>query len=136
MRWFPAMLCHAGPSSLFFFFVVVVLWDVKFSQIVIYRSKFRRMDCYILYGGLHCDSKYYSTEGQTFYWSIMTADESIKCRCANSGMNRPSRRFSKSRGLSANVSFMFPSFLPHPVPALLLAPVTYRNNQEMPVNKA
>ena len=27
-----------------------------------------------------------STESQTFYWSIMTADDSIKCRCANSGM--------------------------------------------------
>ena len=44
---------------LFFF-----LRDVKFSRIVIYRSKFRRMDCtlnwnYIHYGGgLHCDSKY------------------------------------------------------------------------------
>ena len=27
-----------------------------------------------------------STEGQTFYWPIMTADDSIKCRCVNSGM--------------------------------------------------
>ena len=27
-----------------------------------------------------------STESQTFYRSIMTADNSIKCRCANSGM--------------------------------------------------
>ena len=27
-----------------------------------------------------------STESQTFYWSIMTADDNIKCRCANSGM--------------------------------------------------
>ena len=37
--------------------------EVKFSRILIYRSKFRRMDCtldwsYIHYGGLHCDSKY------------------------------------------------------------------------------
>ena len=27
-----------------------------------------------------------STESQTFYRSIMTADDSIKCRCANSSM--------------------------------------------------
>ena len=27
-----------------------------------------------------------SNESQTFYRSIMTADDSIKCRCANSGM--------------------------------------------------
>ena len=27
-----------------------------------------------------------STEGQTFNWPIMTADDSIKCRCVNSGM--------------------------------------------------
>ena len=27
-----------------------------------------------------------SKEGQTFYWSIMPAHDSIKCRCANSGM--------------------------------------------------
>ena len=42
--------------------IVFFLRDVKFSRIVIYRSKFRRMDCtlnwnYIHYGGLH-NSKY------------------------------------------------------------------------------
>ena len=40
MQWFPAIFCHAGPSSLVFFVVVVVLRDVKFYRIVIYRSKF------------------------------------------------------------------------------------------------
>ena len=40
-RWFPTMFCHSGSSSLVCFF-----WrDVKFSRIVIYRYKFRRMKC-------------------------------------------------------------------------------------------
>ena len=44
---------------------------------------------------------YRSSEGQTFYWSIITADDSIKFR-----HEKPSGRFSKSRGLSASVSFL------------------------------
>ena len=48
-----------------------------------------------------------STESQTFYWSIMTADDSIKimsvCELRH---DRPSGQFSKSRGLSASVSFL------------------------------
>ena len=56
-QWFPAMFSHAGPSLL----VSVFLRDVKFSQIVICRSKLWRMDgtlnwSYINYGKLHCDS--------------------------------------------------------------------------------
>ena len=46
------------------------------------------------------------TESETFYRSIMTAVDSIKCRCANLGMTGqvqtspgPSGWFSKSRGL-------------------------------------
>ena len=49
---------------------------------------------------------------------FMTADDSIKCQCAHSGMK--SGRFQNSRVcLQA-----FPSFLPHPPPppTLLLAP--------------
>ena len=47
--------CHAGPSSLVF------LQDVKFSRMVIHRSKFRRMDCslnwsYFKHGELRCES--------------------------------------------------------------------------------
>ena len=40
------------------------------------------------FGFTHASSKVHfrSTEGQTFYWSIMTADDSIKCRCANLGI--------------------------------------------------
>ena len=56
-------------------------------------------------------------EGQLFYWSIMTAVDSIKCRWANSKHDGPSGQFLKSRGLSASVSFLSSS----PLPALLLA---------------
>ena len=59
-----------------------------------------------------------STESQTFYWSIMTADDSIKCRCANSGMTGQVGGFQNPRVCLQ----VFPSFLPHPLPALLLAP--------------
>ena len=47
-----------------------------------------------------------STESQTFYWSIMTADDNIKCQCENSGMT------GQVGGLSASVSFL--SFPPPP----------------------
>ena len=55
-----------------------------------------------------------STEGQTFYWPIMTADDSIKCRCVNSGMTGQVGGF-QNRGISLQA---FPSFLPHPLPVL------------------
>ena len=69
------------------------------------RSKIQKKNHF---GFTNASSKVHfrSTEGQTFYWSIMTADDSIKCRCANSGMTGPSGWFSKSRGLSASVSFL------------------------------
>jgi len=48
----------------------------------------------------------------------MTADDSIKYRCANSGMTGQVGGFQNPRVcLQA-----FPSFLPHPLPALLLTP--------------
>ena len=58
-----------------------------------------------------------STESQTFYRSIMTADDSIKCRCAKSGMTDQVGGF-QNPGVCLQA---FPSFLPHPLPALLLA---------------
>ena len=58
-----------------------------------------------------------STESQTFYRSIMTADDSIKCRCANSGMTGQVGGF-QNPGVCLQA---FPSFIPHPFPALLLA---------------
>ena len=62
---------------------------------------------------------FHSTEGQTFYWSIMTAVDSIKCWCTNSGMTGQVGGFQNPEVcLQA-----FPSFLsPHSLPALLLAP--------------
>ena len=64
-----------------------------------------------------------STESQTFYWSIMTADDSIKCRCANSGMTGQVGGF-QNPGVCLQA---FSSFLPHPLPALLLAPFFARS---------
>ena len=64
-----------------------------------------------------------STESQTFYWSIMTADDNIKCRCANSGMTGQVGGF-QNPGVCL---LAFPSFLPHPLPALLLMPFFARS---------
>ena len=64
-----------------------------------------------------------STASQTFYWSIMTADDSIKCRCANSGMTGQVGGF-QNPGVCLQA---FPSFLPHPLPALLLTPFFARS---------
>ena len=60
-----------------------------------------------------------STESQTFYWSIMTADDSIKCLCPNSGMTGQVGGFQNPKVCLQ----VFPSFLPHPLPALLLTPL-------------
>ena len=51
-----------------------------------------------------------SNESQTFYRSIMSADDSIKCRCANSGMTGQVGGF-QNPGVCLQA---FPSFLPHP----------------------
>ena len=59
------------------------------------------------------------TEGQTFYWSIMTVDDSIKCRFANSGVTDQVGGF-QNPGVCLQA---FPSFLPRPLPALLLEPL-------------
>ena len=82
------------------------------------------------FGFTHPSSKVHfrSTEGQIFYWSIMTADDSIKCRCANSGMT------SQVGGFQNPLVCLqaFPSFLPHPLPALLLAPFVARSLTPVP----
>ena len=69
-----------------------------------------------------------STEGQTFYWSILTTDDSIKCRCANSDMTDQVSGF-QNPGVCLQA---FPSFLPHPLPALLLAPFLARSSVLVP----
>ena len=51
-------------------------------------------------------------EGQLFYWSIMTAVDSIKCRCAHSGMTGQVGGF-QNPGVCLQA---FPSFLPSPPP--------------------
>ena len=48
----------------------------------------------------------------------MTADDSIKCLCPNSGMTGQVGGFQNPRVCLQ----VFPSFLPHPLPALLLTP--------------
>ena len=53
-----------------------------------------------------------------FYWSILTADDSIKCRCANSSMTGQVGGF-QNPGVSLQE---FSSFHPHPLPALSLVP--------------
>ena len=53
----------------------------------------------------------------------MTTDASIKCRCVNSGMTGQVGGF-QNRGVCLQA---FPSFLPHPLPALLLAPFFVRS---------
>ena len=53
----------------------------------------------------------------------MTADDSIKCLCVNSGMTGQVGGF-QNRGVCLQA---FPSFLPHPLPALLLAPFFARS---------
>ena len=81
------------------------------------RSKIQKIN---YFGFTHASSKVHSrsTKGQTFYWSIMTADDSIKCRCANSGMTGQVGGFQNPWVcLQA-----FPSFPPHPLPSLLLVP--------------
>ena len=60
-----------------------------------------------------------------FYWSILTADDSIKCRCANSSMTQAKW---DSGFQNPGVCLQeFPSFLPHPLPALLLVPFFVRS---------
>ena len=54
---------------------------------------------------------------------IMTADDSIKCRCVNSGMKGQVGGF-QNRGVCLQA---FPSFLPYPLPALLLSPFFARS---------
>ena len=53
----------------------------------------------------------------------MTADDSVKCLCANSSMTSQVGGF-QNPGVCLQA---FPSFLPHPLPALLLAPFFARS---------
>ena len=75
------------------------------------------------YFGFTHASSFSFHEGQLFCWSIMTAIDSIKCRCTHSGMTGQVGGFQNPGvGLQA-----FPSFLPHPLSALLLVPFFARS---------
>ena len=54
------------------------------SDSLIFQHK--RRPCAIGFTYTSSEVHFRSTESQTFYRSIMTADDSINCRCANSGM--------------------------------------------------
>ena len=77
------------------------------------------------FGFTHASSKVHfcSTEAQTliFYWSISTADDSIKCRCANSSMTGQMKK--KSWGLSARVSFLSSPPPPRSLTCAIFCPV-------------
>ena len=128
-----------GPSSLVFFFR-----DVEFSQMVIYRlldglkiqmskacidrsdslifqnkrrprvTKYKSI--YFKFTYVSSEVHFRSTESQTFYWSIMTADDSIKCRCAKSGMTGQVGGF-QNPGVCLQA---FLSFFPTPSPLFYL----------------
>jgi len=74
------------------------------------------------FGFIHASS-FPLHKGQLFYWSIMTGVDSIKCRCAHSGMTGQAGGF-QNPGVCLQV---FPSFLPRPLPALLLSPFFARS---------
>ena len=72
------------------------------------------------FSGVH----FRSNESQTFHRSIMTADDSIKCRCANSGMTGQVGGF-QNPGVCLQA---FPSLVSSPpLLALLLAPFFARS---------
>ena len=54
-----------------------------------------------------------------FFGQFVKADDSIKFRCMHSGMTSQVGGF-QNRGVCLQA---FPSFLPHPLPALLLTPL-------------
>ena len=94
------------------------------SVSLIFQHKRRPRVIEFTYASSDCSEVHFrSTESQTFYRSIMTADDSIKCRCTNSGMTGQVGGF-QNPGVCLQA---FPSFLPHPLPALLLAPLFSRS---------
>ena len=87
--------------------IVRIHWDFTINAVHAFQNTKKNY-----FGFTHAPLKFISAPRKN---KLMTADDSIKCRCANSGMT--GRQFSKSSGLSASVSLS----LPHPLPALLLA---------------
>ena len=108
--------CHILPPkyTLKPALIVQIHWDFTISAVHALLLKYKET----LFWFHKCPQKFISPPQRTknFIGQFMTADDSIKCQCAHSGMK--SGQFQNSRVcLQA-----FPSFLPHPPhPTLLLA---------------
>ena len=89
--------------------IVRIHWDFTMNAVHAFQNTKKNY-----FGFTNGPSKVYfrSTEGQTFYWSIMTIDDSIKCRCANSGMT----------GQCKWVVFKIPGFVCKRFPPFFLTP--------------
>ena len=121
-------MCHAGPSSLVFFWGMLNSLRWWFKDCSVRRIKktnvqslywsfgFTPSTCYWVHIRVLWSSLPLHWKPNIFYRSIMTADDSIKCRCANSGMTGQVGGF-QNPGVCLQASF-----LPHPLPALLHAP--------------
>ena len=95
--------------------IVWIHWDFTINAV----HAFQNTKKYIFWFHRRASKVHFRySEGQTFYWSIRTVDDSIKCRCMNSGMTGQVGDF-QNRGVCLQP---FPSFLPHPLPAPLLVP--------------
>ena len=122
-------LCRGENSELFclvelwsctaYALIVWIHWDFNINAV--HASQNTKNN----FGFTHASSKVHfcSTEAQTliFYWSISTADDSIKCRCANSSMTGQMKK--KSWGLSARVSFLSSPPPPRSLTCAIFCPV-------------
>ena len=110
------------PAELWPTLIVWIHWDVTINAVYAFQNT--KIYIYIFWFHTSASKVHFrSSEGQTFYWSIMTADDSIKCRCVNSCMTGQVGGF-QNPGVCLQV---FPSLLPHPLPALLLEPFFARS---------
>ena len=101
--------------------IVRIQWDFTINAVHVFQNTEKKIILVSQTGPVKFIFR--STEGQTFYWSLMTVDDSIKYPCANSGMTGQVAGF-QNPGVCLQG---FPSFLPHPLPALLLAPLFTRS---------
>ena len=131
LRWFykinSSCLCCGENSK---WFCLAELWpctawtdhldSLRLTLMPSTRTKIQKI---ILVSQSHASSKVHLcfTEGQTFYWSILTADDSIKW-CANSSTTGQVGGF-QNPGVCLQA---FPSFLAHPLSTLSLAPFFVR----------
>ena len=135
--------CNAGPSSLVFFWGMLNSLRWWFTDCSVRRIKKTKCPKPVLIVRIHwyifnINAVHVLQNTKNVFWVhirvlwspfplhwkpnillvIMTADDSIKCRCANSGMTSQVGGF-QNPGVCLQA---FPSFPPHPLPALLLTP--------------